>query len=212
MGGRLNYAAHYMKVVVVRYTGGNSRSILNALLRQGIAAKLSEVPEEILAADKVIFPGVGEAGSAMEFLRARKLDLAIKKVSAPFLGICLGMQLLANASEEGDAGALGIFNVTVKKLSNANNSQQKIKIPHVGWNRVNFLKKGNNILKGLKTDEFFYFVHSYAMPLFQESVAITDHGAPFTSVVARDNFYGVQFHPEKSGIAGDKLLKNFLEL
>lgn len=193
-----------MKVVIIDYGAGNIKSIQFAFKRLGIEAVLSNNIEEIKAADKVIFPGVGEASSAMKMLKESGLDLIIPTLKQPVLGICLGMQLMCISSEEGNTKGLGIFNVAVKRFSNS------VKVPQMGWNVISNLK--SDLFAGIKDNEFMYLVHSFYAENCKESMATTDYEIEYASALQNNNFYGVQFHPEKSGVEGSKILKNFLEL
>ena len=193
-----------MKLVVIDYGAGNIKSIQFAFKRLGVDAILSNNIDEIKAADKVIFPGVGEASSAMKMLQESGLDKVIPTLNQPVLGICLGMQLMCNSSEEGNTKGLGIFNVDVKKFSNA------VKVPQMGWNVISDLK--SDLFIGIKDKEFMYLVHSFYAENCEESIATTDYEIEYASALQKDNFYGVQFHPEKSGVEGAKILQNFLNL
>ena len=193
-----------MKLVVIDYGAGNIKSIQFAFKRLGVDAILSNNIDEIKAADKVIFPGVGEASSAMKMLQESGLDKVIPTLNQPVLGICLGMQLMCNSSEEGNTKGLGIFNVDVKKFSNA------VKVPQMGWNVISDLK--SDLFIGIKDKEFMYLVHSFYAENCEESIARTDYEIEYASALQNDNFYGVQFHPEKSGVEGAKILQNFLNL
>ncbi|MEP5254158.1 MAG: imidazole glycerol phosphate synthase subunit HisH [Winogradskyella arenosi] len=193
-----------MKLSIVNYGAGNIKSIQFAFQRLGYTAVLTECPEEIIASDKVIFPGVGEASSAMEKLKQSGLDLLIPTLKQPVLGICLGMQLMCQHSEEGDTKGLGIFDVNVKRFSN------KVKVPQMGWNTISNLKSG--LFKDIKEKEYMYLVHSYYAEPCAEAIATSDYELEYASALENDNFYGVQFHPEKSSKAGAQLLKNFIEL
>ncbi len=206
-----------MKTAIIKYNAGNIQSVLNAMERLGMAAILTDNPAEIRSADRVIFPGVGEASTAMQYLRERGLDTVIRSLEQPVLGICLGMQLLGEHSEENDTECLGIVPARVRKLSGKSASGDRLKVPHVGWNsvvpnvgEVLNLADVNPLFKSLSENPFFYFVHSYAMELNEATIAQTDYGETFTSAVKWRNFYGVQFHPEKSAGAGEQLLRNFL--
>ena len=192
-----------MKVVIIRYNAGNIFSVQTALEREGIVSVLSDSPDEILSADRVIFPGVGEASSAMEYLSHRGLDGVIKACEQPLLGICLGMQLLCRRSEEGDTTGLGVFNSEVKRLSG------EVKIPHVGWNQIAGLS--DPLFAGLKEGACVYYVHSFAASLSDQTIAMSTHGISFSGALRNKNFYGVQFHPEKSGEVGAQILRNFLK-
>lgn len=193
-----------MKVVLIDYGAGNIKSIQFAFKRLGIDAILSNDISEITNADKIIFPGVGEASSAMRMLDESGLDKIIPSLKQPVLGICLGMQLMCNYSAEGNTRGLGIFNVDVKKFSNT------VKVPQMGWNVVYDLK--SDLFKGIKEKEFMYLVHSFYAESCEEAIATTDYEIEYASALQKDNFYGVQFHPEKSGIEGSKILENFLNL
>jgi glutamine amidotransferase len=193
-----------MKVVIIDYGAGNIKSIQFAFKRLGVEAVLSHDIDEIKAADRIIFPGVGEASSAMNMLTASGLAPLIPSLKQPVLGICLGMQLMCNFSEEGNTKGLGIFNVDVKRFSNA------VKVPQMGWNGITDLK--SPLFKGIKDQEFMYLVHSFYAEQCAESIATTTYEVPYASALQKDNFYGVQFHPEKSGVEGAQILKNFLDL
>ena len=193
-----------MKLVIIDYGAGNIKSIQFAFKRLGVDAILSNNIEEIKTADKVIFPGVGEASSAMKMLQESGLDAVIPTLKQPVLGICLGMQLMCTCSEEGNTEGLGIFNVAVKKFSKA------VKVPQMGWNVIYNLK--SNLFTGIKEKEFMYLVHSFYAESCKEAIATSDYEVEYASALQKDNFYGVQFHPEKSGVNGSKILENFLNL
>jgi len=193
-----------MKIVIINYGAGNIQSIMFAIERLGFKAVLSNNPDEILAADKVIFPGVGEASSAMFKLRESGLDSLIPNLKQPVLGICLGMQLMCNSSEEGNTKGLGIFDVNVVKFSN------QVKVPQMGWNQIYDLK--SDLFKGISENEFMYLVHSFYAPKCAESIAVTNYELEYASALQKDNFYGTQYHPEKSGAVGEKILDNFLKM
>ena len=193
-----------LKIVIINYGAGNIQSIKFAIQRLGYEAVLSDDAEEIKAADKVIFPGVGEASSAMEKLKSTGLDTLIPTLKQPVLGICLGMQLMCNSSEEGDTKGLGIFDVDVVKFDNT------VKVPQIGWNQIENLK--SPLFEGINENEFMYLVHSFYVPLNNEAIATTEYGIKYASALKKNNFYGVQFHPEKSSKAGERILENFLKL
>lgn len=193
-----------MKIVLINYGAGNIQSIKFALKRLGFEAILSDEETEIRSADKVIFPGVGEASSAMQKLKVSGLDQVIPTLKQPVLGICLGMQLLCKSSEEGNTKGLGVFDVNVVKFSNS------LKVPQIGWNQISELK--SELFKGISENEYMYLVHSFYAPLCKEAIATSEYGIQYTSALQKDNFYGVQFHPEKSSTAGEQILKNFLML
>ncbi|OBX24118.1 MULTISPECIES: imidazole glycerol phosphate synthase subunit HisH [Bizionia] len=193
-----------MNVVIIDYGVGNIKSIQFAFERLGITAVLSQDVKTILAADKVILPGVGEASSAMKKLKDKRLDVLIPKLQQPVLGICLGMQLMCNYSEEGDTKGLQIFDTQVKRFSNA------VKVPQMGWNTITNLK--SKLFETIKANEYMYLVHSYYAENCREAIALTEYNITYASALQKDNFYGVQFHPEKSSLAGEQVLKNFLAL
>jgi imidazole glycerol-phosphate synthase subunit HisH len=193
-----------MKIVIINYGAGNIQSIMFAIERLGYKAVLSNNPDEIKAADKVIFPGVGEASYAMKMLKESGLDTLIPTLKQPVFGICLGMQLMCNHSEEGDTKGLGIFDVNVVKFSS------KVKVPQMGWNNIYNLK--SDLFKGISENEYMYLVHSFYAPICEETIATTDYELEYSSALENDNFYGTQFHPEKSGDVGEQILKNFLLL
>jgi len=193
-----------MKVAIIRYNAGNVRSVTNALNRFGIEPVVTDSPEILTSVDKVIFPGVGEASTAMNYLNARGLASAIRDIKAPFLGICLGLQLMCRHSEENDTTCLNIFPHEVRKFP------ARDKIPHMGWNTITNLS--GPLLQNVKTDSYLYFVHSYFAELSENTIATTDYIEPFSAGLQKDNFYAIQSHPEKSGTAGQKILENFLAL
>ncbi|MBT2162981.1 imidazole glycerol phosphate synthase subunit HisH [Zobellia barbeyronii] len=192
-----------MKIVIINYGAGNIQSIKFAIKRLGYEAVLSHDIEEIKSADKVIFPGVGEASSAMSKLRASGLDKLIPNLKQPVLGICLGMQLMCHSSEEGDTKGLGIFDVDVIKFTN------EVKVPQIGWNQIANLK--SELFKNIEEKEHIYLVHSFYAPLCKETIAESEYGIKYSAALAKNNFYGTQFHPEKSSEVGEAILKNFLE-
>jgi glutamine amidotransferase len=191
-----------MKIVIINYGAGNIQSIMFAIERLGFKAVLSNNPDEIKAADKVIFPGVGEASSAMKMLQESGLDTLIPTLKQPVLGICLGMQLMCNKSEEGNTKGLGIFDVDVIKFT------PKVKVPQMGWNQIYNLK--SPLFSGINENEYMYLVHSFYAPNCPEAIATTDYEVEYASALQKDNFYGTQFHPEKSGDVGEQILGNFL--
>lgn len=193
-----------MKVVIIDYGAGNIKSIQFAFKRLGVDAVLSNKLKEIMGADKVIFPGVGEANSAMKMLGESGLDIIIPQLTQPVLGICLGMQLLCNDTEEGNTKGLGVFNVSVKRFPN------QVKVPQMGWNTINNLK--SELFHGISENEYMYLVHSYYAENCKDTIATTNYSEIYSSALQKNNFYGVQFHPEKSSYTGELLLKNFLEL
>lgn len=193
-----------MSTVIVKYNAGNIQSVLYALERIGQQAVVTDDPGQIHQADKVIFPGVGEASTAMSYLKERGLDEILKTLTQPVLGICLGMQLMCSYSEENDTECLGIFEERVKKFSSPD-----LKVPQIGWNNIYELK--TPLFEGLKNNSYCYFVHGYYADLGKHTIATTSYGRPYSSGLHRDNFYGVQFHPEKSATVGEQILKNFLE-
>ncbi|XZF15395.1 imidazole glycerol phosphate synthase subunit HisH [Chitinophagaceae bacterium MMS25-I14] len=193
-----------MKVAVIRYNGGNTCSVSFALERLGVEATITGDPEEIRTADKVVFPGVGAAGAAMAYLEAEGMDKIICSLQQPVLGICLGMQLMCSFSEEGNTDCLGIFSQKVKRFSAVE------KVPHMGWNTIGALQ--DDLFTGMPADSCLYFVHSYYVPESSDTIAVTDYIQPFSAAIRKNNFYGVQFHPEKSGKVGQQVLQNFLKL
>ncbi|MGL1887287.1 MAG: imidazole glycerol phosphate synthase subunit HisH [Reichenbachiella sp.] len=193
------------KVVIIDYGAGNVKSVKFALDRLGFKYTLSRSAEEIAAADKIIFPGVGEASSSMKILKEYGLVDVIKNAKQPFLGICLGMQMMCESSEENDTKGLGIFPLPVKLFD-----AEGIKVPHMGWNQIENLK--TPIFESMDEKEYMYFVHSYYVPDSEWTIAKASYPTPFSAALHKDNFYGCQFHPEKSGSFGQVLLKNFVEL
>lgn len=196
------YKTFPMKIILIDYGAGNIQSIKFAIKRLGFEAILSHDADEISDADKVIFPGVGEASSAMQKLRQSGLDGLIPTLKQPVLGICLGMQLMCKSSTEGATIGLGIFDLEVIKFSN------KVKVPQIGWNQIANLK--SPLFEGISENEYMYLVHSYFAPISRESIATSFYDTDYSSALQKDNFYGVQFHPEKSSRAGEQVLKNFL--
>ena len=202
-----------MKIAIIKYNAGNVQSVLYALQRLGIDASVTDDHSEIKSADKVIFPGVGHAASAMDYLKERKLDQLIVSLQQPVLGICLGLQLLCNFSEEGNTKCLGVFDAAVKKFDESvfqNKNLVPVKIPHMGWNTITDLS--SPLMEGIAEESYVYFVHSYYAELSKETIATTDYIHPFSAAMHKDNFYGVQFHTEKSAEVGETILSNFLKL
>jgi len=191
-------------LVIIDYDTGNVQSLKYALNRLGVEPVLSRDPDQIREADKVILPGVGAARPAMEALKKYDLDILVKELKQPVLGVCLGMQLMCTYSEEGDTACLGIFDLPVIRF------EEELKVPHMGWNAIEGLN--NPLFKELKEASFTYFVHSYYIPKCAETIALTHYMLPFSAAISKNNFYACQFHPEKSGEVGSKILKNFMEL
>lgn len=196
-----------MEVAIIKYNAGNIFSVDYALRRLGIEPIVTADKETILSADKVIFPGVGEAKTTMEYLQANRLDRLIVSLKQPVLGICLGMQLMCRHSEEGNVPCLGIFDTDVKRFCP---ERHEDKVPHMGWNTIRC--KDRALFQGFDKEEFVYFVHSFYVPLNGFTAAQTDYILPFSSALHKDNFYATQFHPEKSGKTGERILQNFLNL
>ena len=193
-----------MKVSIVKYNAGNVQSVLFALERIGVNAIVTDNIEELNSSDKVIFPGVGEASSAMKYLKEKNLDELIVNLKQPVLGICLGMQLMCKYSEEGNTNCLGIFDNNIKLFKG------DIKVPQIGWNNIYELK--TNLYQGIKENEYMYFVHSYYAEVSEYTIAKTNYGIEYSSSLQKNNFYAAQFHPEKSSDAGQLLLENFIKL
>ena len=193
-----------MKIAIINYGAGNIQSILFAIERLGYTAVLTNNPDEIQQADKVIFPGVGEASYAMQKLIESGLDSLIPNLKQSVLGICLGMQLMCHHSEEGNTVGLGIFDANVIRFSN------NVKVPQMGWNQIYNLK--SDLFKGINENEYMYLVHSYYVPNCKEAIATTNYDVEYASALQKNNFYGTQFHPEKSGDVGEHILANFLKL
>jgi glutamine amidotransferase len=191
-------------IAIIKYNAGNTRSLQNALKRLGYDSIITDDRAEIWGADKVIFPGVGEASTAMQYLKEKGLDEVIKSVTQPFLGICLGLQLMCNKTNEGNTNCLGIFDTDVKLFP------PKEKVPHMGWNNFTSLK--GNLFNNINEKDDVYYVHSYYAEVNDDTVAVCDYINPFSSALQKDNFYATQFHPEKSAGVGEQILKNFLEL
>ena len=206
-----------MNIAIIKYNAGNIQSVLYALERIGYSATVTDNADEIRNSDKVIFPGVGEASTAMNYLKDRNLDKLICSLTQPVLGICLGMQLMCKYSEENDTECLGIFDESVRKFNIQLLSGQtpiaigtKAKIPQIGWNNIYDLKR--DLFKNVAENSYCYFVHGYYASVGEHTIATTDYIQPYSSALHKRNFYGVQFHPEKSAIAGEKILSNFLKL
>ncbi|NYJ29084.1 imidazole glycerol phosphate synthase subunit HisH [Allomuricauda sp. ARW1Y1] len=193
-----------MKIVIIDYGAGNIQSIMFAIKRLGYEAVLSHDAEEIRNADKVIFPGVGEASSAMAKLRATGLDKVIPTLKQPVLGICLGMQLMCHSSEEGETEGLGIFDLDVVKFSN------NVKVPQIGWNQISNLK--SKLFTNIPEKSYIYLVHSFYAPTGEKTIATSEYDVEYSAALQKDNFYGVQFHPEKSSEVGSEILQNFLKI
>jgi len=191
-------------IAIIKYNAGNTTSVENALQRLGYDSVITDDPAIILTAEKVIFPGVGEASTAMQYLRDRNLDKVIKSITNPFLGICLGLQLMCNKSEEGNTTCLGIFDTQVKRFP------PNEKVPHMGWNNFSSIK--GDLFKNTHLNNDVYYVHSYYAELNNDTVAVCDYIKPFSSALQKNNFYATQFHPEKSARVGEQILKNFLTL
>ena len=196
-----------MQVAIVKYNAGNIYSVVNALKRMGIDPLLTDDPELLGKADRVLFPGQGEAKGAMEYLKARKLDGLIRNLKQPVFGICVGQQLLCRHSEEGDVDCIGIFDAPVVRFRP---ERHEDKVPCMGWNKLYDTK--SPLMEGLGDDPYVYFVHSYYVPLCEETIATADYILPYSASMHKDNFYTCQFHPEKSGTVGERILRNFLDL
>ena len=195
-----------MNVAIVKYNAGNIYSVVNALKRLGIEPLLTDEAEQLQKADRVLFPGQGEARGAMEYLKARRLDEVIRNLRQPVLGICIGQQLLCRHSEEGDTDCIGIFDAEVKRFQPAKHED---KVPCMGWNWLHDTK--SPLMQGIE-GEYVYFVHSYYVPVCSETIATADYILPYSAAMHKDNFYTCQFHPEKSGRVGEQIIKNFLSI
>jgi glutamine amidotransferase len=219
-----------MNVAVVKYNAGNIYSVIHALQRLGVTPILTDNAEELQKADKVLFPGQGEASNAMRYLKEHGLDHVIRELKNPILGICIGQQLMCRHSEEGNTDCLGIFDVDVLRFQP---QRHEDKVPHMGWNQLHFMQSvktpsdsprgekvkneelkplKDGLFKGFVEGEFVYFVHSFYVPVCADTIATTDYILPFSAALHKDNFYATQFHPEKSGSVGERIIKNFLEL
>lgn len=199
-----------MKIVIVKYNAGNIRSVTNALQRLGYEAEITDDADKIRAANKVIFPGVGEASTTMQYLNSTGLADVIRSLKQPVLGICLGMQLMCQHSEEGDVDCLGIFPVPVKRFALPQPNPSNLKIPQMGWNNITNVQQP--LFDARQENQFVYFVHSYYVPLCPYTASTTEHTLQYSSALHKDNFYATQFHPEKSGSIGEQILDNFLKL
>ena len=204
-----------MQVAIVKYNAGNVYSVVNALRRLGVEPLLTDDPIALRQADRVVFPGQGEARGAMEYLRARGLDDVIRSLTQPVLGICIGQQLLCRHSEEGDVDCLGIFDAEVKRFCP---NRHEDKVPCMGWNRLSFAQNeesemGNEkLFAGIEENPYVYFVHSYYVPVCEDTIAVADFILPYSAALHKNNFYACQFHPEKSGNVGEQILRNFLDI
>lgn len=198
------------KVAIIKYNAGNIRSVLFALERLGVTATVTDDHDFIRSASHVIFPGVGAANSAMPYLQERGLDQLMRSLTQPFLGICLGMQLMCRHSEEGDTPCLGMFDISVKKFPTTDAQGWRLKTPHMGWNSLHDLR--SPLMQSVNEGDYVYFVHSYYAELSKDTIATCNYGLPFSAALHKDNFFGVQFHAEKSAGPGEQILKNFLTL
>ena len=196
-----------MDVAIVKYNAGNIRSVINGLKRLGINPILTDDPETIIKSERVLFPGQGEARTAMEYLREHKLDKVIKDLKQPVLGICIGQQLLCKHSEEGDTECLGVFDAEVKRFCP---TRHEDKVPAMGWNEITNLK--SKLYIGVDENKFVYFVHSYYVPVCEFTIATANYIQSYSASLHKDNFYACQFHPEKSGDVGERILKNFMDI
>ena len=196
-----------MDIAIIKYNAGNIFSVDYALRRLGVAPIITADHEQIMKADKVIFPGVGEAKNTMEYLKAHQLDQLICNLKQPVLGICLGMQLLCKHSDEGNVDCLGVFDADVKRF---HPKTQNEKVPHMGWNTLSHTEAP--LFKGFTKDEFVYFVHSFYVPVNEHTAAQCEYIHPFSAALHKNNFYATQFHPEKSGNTGERILTNFLDI
>lgn len=197
-----------MNVAIVKYNAGNIYSVVNALRRLGVEPLLTDNAEQLRKADRVLFPGQGEARGAMEYLKARNLDAVIRDLKQPVLGICIGQQLLCQHSEEGNVDCIGVFDANVQRFRP---TRHEDKVPCMGWNKIE-VRGECPLFKDLGDEPYVYFVHSYYVPVCEDTAAVADYILPYSAAMHKDNFYACQFHPEKSGLVGEKILKNFLEL
>ena len=201
-----------MQVAIVKYNAGNIYSVVNALHRLGVEPLLTDDAGQLRKADRVIFPGQGEARGAMDYLRERHLDEVIRSLQQPVLGICIGQQLLCRHSEEGDTDCIGVFDVDVRRFSPTRHEE---KVPCMGWNRIDakpMEDERQTLFRELGAEPYVYFVHSYYVPVCDHTAAIADYILPYSAALQKDNFYTCQFHPEKSGAVGERILRNFLEI
>jgi imidazole glycerol-phosphate synthase subunit HisH len=196
-----------MNIAIIKYNAGNIQSVLFALQRIGVQATVTDDVNEIKNADKIIFPGVGEASTAMDYLKTRNLDQVIKNLTQPVLGICLGMQLLCEYSVEGNTSCIGVFE---KVRLNKFTAQEKVKVPQIGWNTI--ILQNNKLFDNITPNPFVYNVHSYYVPINEHTIATCEYTLNYSAAIQKNNFYGVQFHPEKSGTVGEQILKNFINL
>ena len=196
-----------MNVAIVKYNAGNVYSVTNSLKRLGVEPVLTDDADVLAKADCVLFPGQGEAKGAMAYLRERRLDEVIRNLKQPVLGICIGQQLLCRHSEEGDVDCIGVFDAEVKRFRP---QRHEDKVPQMGWNSIGNLKSG--LFEGIEEGSHVYFVHSYYVPLCNDTIAMTDYIQPYSAALHRDNFFTTQFHPEKSGDTGEKIIENFLKI
>ncbi|MEL6560352.1 MAG: imidazole glycerol phosphate synthase subunit HisH [Bacteroidota bacterium] len=193
-----------MKVATIKYNAGNVQSLTFALNRLGIEPVLTDDPAELAAADKVIFPGVGEASTAMNYLKKHRLDQVIRDLKQPFLGVCLGLQLMCKHSEENDTECLGVFDLNVKRFNDAE------KVPHMGWNTITNLK--GPLFQEISDESYLYFVHSYFAETSEDTIATCGYANTFSAALHKDNYYAIQAHPEKSSVTGQKIIENFLAI
>jgi len=196
-----------VKIVIIKYNAGNIRSVDYGLRRLGITPVITDDPDEIRSADKVVFPGQGEASTTMAYLHEHGLDTLIRSLKQPVLGICIGMQLLCSHSEEGDADCLNMYGADVRRFVP---QRHEDKVPHMGWNSLRDMRGA--LFEGLPAQPFVYFVHSYYVPVTADTAAVCDYIHPFSAAMQKDNFFATQFHPEKSGAVGEMILRNFIKV